>query len=416
MEKDSGLLIEDILTQLIRRIREYRLNFSAMEESDFRKKIETLFRSVLKENRVSFTHHEQEKVLGEIMSYFLGLGPLEKLLNDPGISEILVNGPREVYIERDGNLEVTDITFKDEERLLYFIDKILSPLGRRVTELEPYIDARLKDGSRINIVRSPVSSVGPVLTIRKYSSNILNTDDLINLGTLDSRVADFFKACVISRINVLVSGGAGSGKTTLLNVLTSFILGEERIITIEDTRELRILRKHVVSLETRPPNIEGKGEITIRDLLKNSLHMRPDRIIVGEVRSSEVLDMIQAMNTGHDGSMTTLHANSPLEALERLEVLVLMGSPNISSEVAKRQIISGIKLVIHMKRFPDGSRKVTQISEVLKSKEYALEDIFVLEETADKTSKLKPTGRVPAFYPQLKTRANYMCKEFKEGE
>lgn len=415
MERDLSQLKEDILRQLKEREREFRIDFLKLDESGFRRRLEAAFKSILKTNKISLNHHEEEEVLSELIAYFLGLGPINNLLEDPDISEIMVNGPKQIYVERKGNLQLTDITFRDEHNLEYFIERILSPLGRRVTELEPYVDARLKDGSRANIVRSPVSSVGAILTIRKFSHHILNIDDLIKLGTLDNLTAEFLKACVVARLNILISGGANSGKTTLLNVLGSFIPDTERVITIEDTRELHFPQAHVVRLETRPANIEGKGEITIRDLVKNSLHMRPDRIIVGEVRSGEVLDMIQAMNTGHEGSMTTLHANSPSEALDRLEVLVLMGSVNISSEVAKRQIISALDLIIYMSRFPDGQRKIVQISEVVKSKEYTLKDIFIFEAGTQRNGNLKFSGNTPTFYPKLKQRADYFCKEFESS-
>lgn len=413
MEKDLNNLKENILNQLIEKLRDSQMDFSKFDESHLRRTVEAMFKSILKENKeISLAHHEQGEILSEIISYLFGLGPIEKLLKDPDVSEIMINGPKQVYIEKGGRLELTDITFRNEEHVLYLIEKILSPLGRRATELEPYVDARLKDGSRVNIARSPVCSTGPILTIRKFSRRILNMDDLINLGTLDAFTAEFLKACVTSRLNILISGGASSGKTTLLNVLGSFIPEEERVITIEDTLELKLSRKHTIPLETRLPNIEGKGEITVRDLLKNSLHMRADRIIVGEVRSDEVLDMIQAMNIGHEGSMATVHANLPLEALERLEILALMGSPNLSSEVAKRQIISALDLIIHMSRFPDGSRKIVQISEVVKSKEYSLQDIFIFDEGI---GNLKPTGKKPTFYQELKKKVNYLCKEFEEG-
>ena len=413
MEEHLSSQKEDILQKLKEKAEQLKIDFANLDESHFRRRVEAIFKSILKENRISLSSHEQEEVLSEIISHLLGLGPIDKLLKDANISEIMVNGPREVYVEKNGILELTEITFKDEEHLAYFIEKIISPLGRRVSEFEPYVDARLKDGSRVNIVRSPVSSVGTILTIRKFSRRILNINDLINLGTLDDLTAAFLKACVVARLNILISGGASSGKTTLLNVLGSFIPEGERVITIEDTREFHFPREHTVHLETRPSTIEGKGEITIRDLVRNSLHMRPDRIIVGEVRSDEVLDMIQAMNTGHDGSMTTLHANSPLEVLDRLEMLTLMGSLNMSSEVAKRQIISAIDLIIHMSRFPDGSREITQISQILKSQEYSLQDIFIFEENM---GKLRPTGNLPIFYLKLKNKADYVCKEFEPGQ
>lgn len=414
MENGLNSIKEDILKQLIERSKELWVDSREFVESDFRRRIEAFFRSILKEKKgFSLNRHEQEEILDEIISYFLGLGPIEKLLKDPDISEIMVNGPKQVYVERKGNLELTDITFKDEGQLLYFIEKIVSPLGRHLTQLEPYVDARLIDGSRVNIVRAPISTIGPILTIRKFSYNVLSIEDLIRLKTLNTPAAQFLGACIVSRLNILISGGASSGKTTLLNALSSFIPDKERVITIEDTRELRLARQHTVPLETRPPNIEGKGEITIRDLVRNSLHMRPDRIIVGEVRSDEVLDMVQAMNTGHEGSMATLHANSPLEAMGRLEMLSLLGNPNMSSEVAKRQIISAIDLVIDMARFSDGSRKIIRVSEVIKSKEYLLEDILVLSNDAGQEG-LKFTGKAPTFHIKIKEKADYFCKEFEE--
>jgi pilus assembly protein CpaF len=324
----------------------------------------------------------------------------------------MVNGPREVYIEREGRLEPTDIRFRDEQHLNYFIEKIVSPLGRRVTELEPYIDARLKDGSRVNIVKPPISPSGAIITIRKFSHRILRIDDLINLKTLERPTAEFLGACVLSKLNIVISGGAGTGKTTLLNILASFIPETERAVIIEDTREIHLSKRNTVFLETRPANIGGTGEITIRDLLRNALHMRPDRIIIGEVRSDEVLDMIQAMNTGHEGSMVTIHANSALETLDRLEVLALLGRANISSEVVRRQLITAFDLIVHLVRLPDGSRRIVQISEMLKSKEYSLQDICILKE---ETGELKFTGKVPTFYPRLKTKGNYFLKEFEQG-
>jgi len=415
MEGKLATLEEDILKQLIERSEEFKIDLLRVDEHEFQRKIDLAIKTILRTNKITLNHREHEVLHGEIISCLLGLGPLDKLLKDQDITEIMVNGPKQVYIERNGNVEPVDTTFKDNEHLMYFIDKIISPQGRRLTELEPYVDARLSDGSRVNIVRSPVSSIGPILTIRKYSHRVLALEDLVKLGTLDYPVAEFLKACVTSSMNLLICGGAGSGKTTLLNALVSLVPDKERIITIEDTRELQINRKHWVPMETRPANIEGSGEIDIRDLLRNALHMRPDRIIVGEVRSSEVLDMIQAMNTGHEGSMTTLHANSPLDALDRLEVLSLMSGVNISSEVAMRQIISALDLIIHIERLPGGSRKIMRISELIKAKEYILEDIFVLAEDNSGEEKLRFTGKTPKLYQKLKKKANYITAEFEQG-
>lgn len=409
---DLNSLTELILKKIIEKEEKSRIGFMKLQEADFRKTIETLFKVVLKENRIILDHHRHEEVLNEVIAYFLGLGPLERLLKDPDITEIMVNGPQQIFVEKKGNFELSDVKFKDEQHLSFVIERIISPLGRRVTEFEPYVDARLKDGSRVNIVRAPVSSIGPIVTIRKFFYHVLSVQELINLKALDEPTAKFLEACIVARLNILISGGASSGKTTMLNALGFFIPNKDRVITIEDTRELRLPIQHVVPLETRPPNIEGKGEITIRHLVRNTLHMRPDRIIVGEVRSDEVLDMIQAMNTGHDGSMTTLHANSALEALDRLEILSLLGNPNMSSEVAKRQIISAIDMVIQMARLSDGTRRVIQVSEVKKTKEYTLEDIIVYSEEPDREG-MHFTGYLPSFYKRLKKKANYFRKEFE---
>ena len=409
-ERDPNLK-EIIFKRLKEKAVELKITSSGISDAHFRRRVEAIFRTVLKESRISLNSAEQEAMFSDIMSQLVGFGPIDSLLINPEVSEIMVNGPKHIFIERNGVLEFTDIQFESEEHLGYFIDKMLSPLGRRVTEFEPYVDARLADGARVNIVRSPISSVGTILTIRKFPHRTLTIGDLIRFGSLDESAAEFLKACVVARLDILIGGGASSGKTTLLNALSAFIPKTERVVVIEDTRELNLPREHTVYLEARPPNIEGKGEITIRNLVKNSLHMRPDRIIIGEVRSDEVLDMIQAMNTGHDGSMTTLHANSPLETLERLEVLALMGSLNISSEVARRQIISAIDLIVNTVRLPSGNRKIIQISEVLKGKGYALEDIFVLDE---ESGVMRPTGKMPKFYSKLKQQANYIFREFSQ--
>ncbi len=391
-------LKKTVLQKLEEKKEAYNLDFANLEDHHFRKRLEVAFRTILKENKISLKTYEQDELLSEIISELLGLGPLDRLLKDSSITEIMVNGPYQVYIEREGALELTDIKFRDKDHLIYFVEKIISPLGRRLTELEPYVDARLKDGSRVNIIGPPVSAIGAIMTIRKFSHRILTIPDLITMGSLTTEAAEFLKSCVKSRVSLLISGGAGCGKTTLLSILAAFIPSTERIIAIEDTRELVFNHNHALYLETRPPNIEGKGEITIRELVRNALHMRPNRIIVGEVRGDEVLDMIQAMNTGHDGSMCTLHANSPLEAMDRLEVLALMGNANLSSEVAKRQIVNAVEMVIHASRFPSGTRRITQISQIMKSREYQLQDIFIFDH---ETGKLKATGNTPIFQSKL---------------
>ena len=404
MDAHLQIIIKDIIDKLTVSGKEFKFDFTLENSSEFKRIVEPVLKAVIRGSKINLNHQEQEQVLSEVISYFIGSGPIDNLLKDSEVTEIMINGPGQVYVERKGNLELTDITFKSEAQILYFIEKIISPIGRRVSEFEPFVDARLNDGSRVNIVRSPVSRNGPLLTIRKFSYSVLRMEDLINSGSLAPLAAQCLKACVVSKINILISGGAGTGKTTFLNALVDFIPEKERLITIEDTRELIISRKHTVAMETRPFNIEGKGEITMRDLFKNALHMRPDRIIAGEVRGEEVLEMIQAMNTGHEGSMTTLHANSPLEALDRLEILTLMGNSNMSSEVARRQIIGAVDLIVYLSRFPDGSRKVIQISEVIKSKEYTMQDIFVYD---DDSNALKPTNIKPQFLDKLRKLANY---------
>lgn len=404
MDAHLQAIKDDIINKLSAREKEFKIDFAQGNHPEFRRLVELAFKAVVKENRINLNRQEQDEVLGEVISYFIGSGPIEDLLKDPEVTEIMVNGPGQIYVERKGNLELTDITFRNEAQVLYLIEKIISPIGRRISEFEPFVDARLDDGSRVNIVRSPVSRIGPLLTIRKFSYRVLRMEDLIKLGSINPEAAKFLQACVVSRISILLSGGAGTGKTTFLNALIDFIPENERLITIEDTRELIVSRKHTVPMETRPFNIEGKGQISMRDLFKNALHMRPDRIIAGEVRGEEVLEMIQAMNTGHEGSMTTLHASSPLEALDRLEILTLMGNRNMSSEVARRQIIGAVDLVVYLTRFPDGSRKVTQISEVIKTKEYSMQDIFVYDEAS---KALKPTGIKAKFSDKLLKLADY---------
>lgn len=413
MDSTHKLVIRnEILKRLRAKEQEFKDEFGSLNEEVFRHKFEGLFRGIVREGRMRLAEAEQREMFEEVISFFLGLGPLDKLLKDPEITEIMVNGPYQVFIEKKGKIEPADVSFTDEEQLGYFIERILSPVGRRVTEYEPCVDARLKDGSRVNVVRSPVSGIGSILTIRKFLHRIFGPEELVRLGSVTPGVLDFLKACVGARCNILVSGGAGAGKTTLLNVLFSFVGESERVITIEDTRELRARHMHIVPMETRPPSIEGKGEISIRDLFRNALHMRPDRIIVGEVRSSEVLDMIQAMNTGHEGSMTTLHANAELEALDRVEILALMAKMNISSEVIKRQIINAFDVIVQLTRFPDGSRKTTGISEVIKARDYELRPLFVWDESA---GTIVATGQIPSFSERLRKVAGYDCGVLKEG-
>lgn len=408
---DLTVLRNEIFKRIREKEQQFKNSMLQLDEDTFRRKFESLYRVVLRENRIKLRSDEQREIFEDIMSFFLGLGPLDKLLKDDGISEIMVNGPFQVFVEKNGCLEITDVSFTDAGQLELFIERILAPVGRRVTEYEPFVDARLFDGSRVNVVRSPVSGIGPVVTIRKFLHRILTADELIKMGSVPKDAMLFLKACVGARRNILVSGGAGAGKTTLLNVLFSFVPSSERVITIEDTRELRVRHFHTVPLETRPASIEGKGQISIRDLFRNALHMRPDRVIVGEVRSDEVLDMVQAMNTGHDGSMTTLHANAPLEALDRVEILALMAKVNISSKVMRRQIMNAIDLIVQISRFPDGSRRLTAISEVLKGDDYVLNDIFTWNHQA---SRLEKTGKIPTYSRLLEERASYDCRTLEK--
>ena len=352
----------------------------------------------------------QEQIFHEIMDDLLGFGKLQPLLDDPTISEIMVNGPKQVYVERNGKLTKTNITFESDREVLKIIDKIVSPLGRRVDEDSPTVDARLPDGSRVNAIVPPVAIDGPGITIRKFNKEKFTVNQLIEFGSLSESMAEFIKACVISRLNIVISGGTGSGKTTLLNILSGYIPETERIVTIEDAAELQLQQEHVVRMETKPPNPEGRNEVPIRYLVRNSLRMRPDRIVVGEVRGGEALDMLQAMNTGHDGSLTTLHANTPRDALSRLETMCLMSGMDLPLKVIRQQIASAVDLIIQQSRLRDGSRKVTAISEVagMEGETIVMTDIFRFEQTAISTEgniigEHKPTGIRPIFIPRLET-------------
>jgi len=345
----------------------------------------------------------------DICNELLGLGPLEPLLQDESISEIMVNGAKTIFIEQGGKLKLTDIHFYDDTHLMSIIERILAPLGRRVDESSPLVDARLADGSRVNIIIPPLSLVGPTITIRKFSKTALAMSDLVNFGTLSQQMADFLQACIKARLNILVSGGTGSGKTTTLNALSSFIPESERIVTIEDAAELKLQQRHVVTLEARPANLEGKGAITIRDLVKNSLRMRPDRIIVGEVRAGEALDMLQAMNTGHDGSLTTAHANTPRDALSRLETMVLMAGMELPVRAIRTQVSSAIDLILQQSRIRDGSRKITYISEVqgMEGDTIILQDLFqyvqdYIDEHGKSVGHFEATGLQPNFMDKFK--------------
>lgn len=350
-------------------------------ESEENIEVKSLVESALNKQAKLISRSKKDALLQEIMDEVSGFGPIEVLLRDESISEIMVNGPRKVYVERNGKIELSPIFFKDNDHVMQTIDKIVSPLGRRCDESTPMVDARLPDGSRVNAIVPPLALNGPTITIRKFNSTPLEVDDLINFKSLSFEMAAFLKACVQGRCNIMVSGGTGSGKTTLLNVLSSFIPETERIVTIEDAAELQLMQDHVISLESRPANIEGSGQIEIRDLVKNSLRMRPDRIIVGEVRSGEALDMLQAMNTGHDGSLATAHANTPRDMVARLETMVMMSGMELPVKAIREQIASAIDIVVQQTRLRDGSRKIVAISEItgMEGDIVTLQDIFVFK-------------------------------------
>ncbi len=369
----------------------------------------------IKDKILNYLSEETELSLAEswdiaesLLAEIVGFGPIQPLLDDPDVSEIMVNSSRQVYVERKGRLQQADITFEDDRQVMHLIEKIVAPLGRRIDESSPMVDARLPDGSRVNAIIPPLALKGPCITIRKFSRDPLTIENLISFGTLTEDMALFLEACVRARLNIIVSGGTGSGKTTMLNILSSFIPGDERILTIEDAAELQLRQEHVVSLETRPANVEGKGEVSIRQLVKNSLRMRPDRIVVGEVRGGEALDMLQAMNTGHDGSLTTGHANTPRDMLSRIETMVLMAGMDLPVKAIREQIASAVDLVIQTARLKDGSRRVTHITEVqgMEGEVIVLQDIFrFVQEGVDANGKIigefRPTGIRPKFYDLL---------------
>ena len=374
---------------------------------DVRRTIQDLFEQILAEENIVLSRPERARLFEQIAAEILGFGPLQPLLEDDTITEIMVNGPKNVYIERKGRLHRVPVTFENNDHVMRIIDRIVAPLGRRIDESSPYVDARLPDGSRVNAVIPPLSLVGPTLTIRKFSKNPITVDQLIQFGSVTGESIQFLKACVEARLNILISGGTGSGKTTLLNVMSGFIPNDERIVTIENAAELQLRQEHVITLESRPPNIEGRGEITIRDLVINSLRMRPDRIIVGECRGGETLDMLQAMNTGHDGSMTTAHANSPRDALARVETMCLMAGMELPVRAIREQVSSAVDVICQQERMRDGTRKVTSITEVsgMEGDVITMTDIFVFEQTGMENGKimgrLRPTGLRPKFMDKI---------------
>lgn len=375
--------------------------------SEVRSTIQELFEQILAEENIVLSRPERHRLFEAIAAEILGFGPLQPLLEDDTITEIMVNGAKNIYIERGGKIYRVPVTFESDDHVMRIIDRIVAPLGRRIDESSPYVDARLPDGSRVNAIIPPISLVGPVLTIRKFAKNPITVEQLIQFGTITPEALQFLKACVEARLNIVISGGTGSGKTTLLNILSQFIPANERIITIENAAELQLRQEHVVTLESRPPNIEGRGEITIRQLVINALRMRPDRIIVGEIRDDAALDMLQAMNTGHDGSMTTCHSNSPRDTLARIETMTLMAGMDLPVRAIREQIASAIDLVIHQERLRDGSRKIVNITEItgMEGDVITMTDIFVFEQTGFEDGKvigrLRPTGLRPKFMDKI---------------
>ena len=410
---NEQLLKENVHIKLVKILSEMNIDIESFVDSTKKKELEVVVEKVLddifaEEVKEPKGKKEREKLMKEIFQEALGLGPLEDLLVDPEISEIMVNNKNQIYIEKKGKLSLSDKKFISDKQLLSCIERIVAPVGRRIDESSPMVDARLLDGSRVNAVIPPLALKGPSLTIRKFSKERLVAEDLVRFGSITRAAAEFLRVCVLTRKNIVISGGTGSGKTTLLNIISSFIPKDERIITIEDSAELNLPQEHVISLETRPSNIEGKGAVTIRELVKNTLRMRPDRIVVGECRGGEALDMLQAMNTGHNGSLTTLHSNSPRDTLARLETMVLMAGMELPLKAIREQIASAVDLIVHQERFKDGSRKITNITEVVKMEGDIIttQDLFYFKQTKSSeglnvTGTLSPTGIIPCFIEEL---------------
>ncbi|MBM3810511.1 MAG: CpaF family protein [Acidimicrobiia bacterium] len=395
----------------------------ALNKEGVRDQIGNVLEKLIAEEGIPMTMNERERLLEEILDEVFGLGPLEPLMKDPTISDIMVNGFDNVYVERGGQVVETNIRFKDQAHVRMVIDRIVSAIGRRIDDSSPIVDARLADGSRMCAVIPPLSLIGPVMSIRRFGRKLLSTEDLLKNETLSSGMLDFLSGCVEARLNMVVSGGSGSGKTTMLNTLSRFIPEEERIVTIEDTAELQMQQSHIVRLETRPMNIEGAGAISQRDLVINALRMRPDRIVIGECRGSEAFDMMQAMNTGHDGSMTTVHANAPRDAFTRLETMVMMASQHVPDHVIRQMLASAINVVIHINRLTDGTRKVTSICEVVDvvNEKVIMEDIFVLEreginQRGRVTGRFRATGYKPVCMARLKAYGIHLSPSIFQEE
>jgi len=412
--KTPGVRLDDIKTRIHQEILSLMdwQRMESMPPDRLRTELKALTEELIATHKLALNETERRLIIQSIQDEMLGLGPIESLLSDPTVSDILVNGPFQVYAERHGKIVHTDVQFDNDAHLLRVIDRIVSRIGRRVDEMSPMVDARLPDGSRVNAVIPPLAMDGPLLSIRRFAVVPFSVHDLISMGTLTAGMAELIQGLVRARLNVLISGGTGSGKTTLLNVMSASIMGDERIITIEDAAELQLQQPHVVRMETRPPNIEGKGEISQRDLLRNSLRMRPDRIIMGEVRGAEVLDMLQAMNTGHDGSMTTIHANSPRDALTRLEHMLGMAGIKAETRALRQQIAAALSVVIQVSRLSDGQRKITSLQEItgIEGEVISMQEIFRFEQTG-----LTPDGRVQGQFVATGIRPKFAQRLITRG-
>lgn len=408
--KKMEVIEKTILDKLVGEMSESGQQKGHQEKHEVTRQVNRIVGEMPNDHGIELSYSDKHQIVQKITDEVCGLGPLTSLLQDESITEIMVNGPDKIYVEKKGKLVKSDLTFRDDSHVLQIIERIIAPLGRRVDETSPMVDARLQDGSRVNIIIPPLALNGPTITIRKFASDPFTLEDLISFGTMNLDMAAYLKASVKGRTNIIISGGTGTGKTTFLNIMSSFIPRDERIVTIEDAAELQLQQDHVVKLETRPANVEGKGRVGIRELVVNSLRMRPDRIVVGEVRSAEALDMLQAMNTGHDGSLTTVHANTPRDSLSRLETMVMMSGMELPSRAIREQIASAIHLIVQISRFSDGSRKVLKITEVIgmEGDTITLQDIFEFRQDGfDQTGRVRgchvPTGIVPANMEKIKT-------------